>query len=132
MIIEGTEGDATLRSFMNWEEINSDKKTQDILLHWQKIGQFRNNHPSIGAGVHKMISKSPYVFSRTYTKDSFNDKIIGGLHLPKGEKEINVSSVFKDNTVLIDAYSGEKCKVFNGKVHLTTSFKIVLLEENKK
>ena len=132
LIIDGTEGDATLRSFMNWEEINSDKKTQDILLHWQKIGQFRNNHPAIGAGIHKMISKSPFVFSRTYTKDNFNDKIIVGLHLPKGKKEINVSSIFNDSTVLIDAYSSEKCKVLNGKVHLTTSFEIVLLEENKK
>ena len=129
LIIEGTEGDATLRSFMNWNEINSDKKTQDILLHWQKIGRFRNNHLAVGAGVHKMISKSPYVFSRTYTKDSFNDEIIVGLHLPKGEKEIDVASIFKNDTELIDAYSGEKCKVSNGKVNLTTSFKVVLLEE---
>ena len=50
LIIEGTVGDATLRSNMNWNKINSDKATQEILSHWQKLGQFRNDHPSIGAG----------------------------------------------------------------------------------
>ena len=36
LIIEGTEGDATLRSFMNWDEIKSNSNTQSSLLHWQK------------------------------------------------------------------------------------------------
>ncbi len=129
LIIEGTEGDATLRSFMNWNEINSDKKTQEILSHWQKIGQFRNNHLSVGAGVHKMISKSPYIFSRTYDKENLSDKVIIGLDLKKGEKKMDVTSVFKDGDVLVDAYSGKKITVKKGSIELNTPFKIVLLEK---
>ena len=30
---------------------NEDKETQEILTHWQKLGKFRANHPSVGAGV---------------------------------------------------------------------------------
>ncbi len=49
--IEGTEGDATLRSFMNWEDIENNTevngfKTKDILAHWQKLGKFRASAPS--------------------------------------------------------------------------------------
>ncbi len=129
LIIEGTEGDATLRSFMNWNEINSDKKTQEILSHWQKIGQFRNNHLAVGAGIHKMISKSPYIFSRTYDKEDLSDKAIIGLDLNKGEKKMDVTSVFKDGDVLVDAYSGKEITVRKGSVQLNTPFKIVLLEK---
>lgn len=53
LIIEGTEGDATLRSFMNWEAIKSDPKTKEILTHWQKLGRFRASHPAVGAGLHQ-------------------------------------------------------------------------------
>jgi len=56
--IEGTKGDATLRSNMNWDSITTEE-TKALLSHWQKLGTFRKNHPSIGAGKHKMISESP-------------------------------------------------------------------------
>ena len=129
LIIEGTEGDATLRSFMNWNEINSDKNTQDILLHWQKIGQFRNNHLAIGAGVHKMISKSPYTFTRIYAKNDFSDKVIIGLEMKIGDKKMDVSSVFKDGDILVDKYSNKEITVRKGSVQINTPFKIVLLEK---
>ena len=48
--IEGTIGDATLRSFMNWDEFD---KNKDVIEHWQKLGRFRANHPAIGAGFIK-------------------------------------------------------------------------------
>ncbi|MEN8124290.1 MAG: alpha-amylase family glycosyl hydrolase [Bacteroidota bacterium] len=130
--VKGTVGDATLRSFMNWNEIETNNDTKEILLHWQKIGQFRNDHPSIGAGIHKMISKSPYIFSRTYTKGNYNDKVVVGIDLPKRKKVINVSSIFNNKTILIDTYSGKKVKVKKGKVKLKTNFNIVLLEQKKK
>jgi alpha-amylase len=38
----GTEGDATLRSFMNWEAIQQTDSVQQVLAHWHKLGQFRN------------------------------------------------------------------------------------------
>ncbi|MBT8302630.1 MAG: alpha-amylase, partial [Maribacter sp.] len=37
LTIEGTEGDATLRSFMNWEDQDSLQQTKNILAHWQKL-----------------------------------------------------------------------------------------------
>jgi len=43
LVVEGTQGDATLRSFMNWEDVKSNPETQKTLLHWQKLGQFRKN-----------------------------------------------------------------------------------------
>jgi alpha-amylase len=127
--IPGTTGDATLRSMMNWDDIKTNPETQKVLLHWQKLGNFRKNHPSIGAGIHQEISASPYVFSRTFTKDNFTDKVVIGLDLPKGQKEISVGTIFKDGTKLHDAYSGKKAVVLNGKVTIDSEFDIVLLEK---
>ena len=127
--IPGTIGDATLRSMMNWEEIKTNIETQKVLLHWQKLGNFRKNHPAIGAGIHQQISASPYVFSRTFTNDTFADKVVIGLDLPKGPKEISVGTVFENGTKLKDAYSGKKVEVLNGKVIIDTEFDIVLLEK---
>lgn len=132
LIIEGTQGDATLRSFMNWDSIKNSASTKEILTHWQKLGKFRNQHPAIGAGKHQKISNNPYVFSRVFSKGDFNDEVIIGLDLEKGKKEINVSSIFKDGIVLHDAYSNETAKVENGKVVVNSNFTIVLLELQKK
>ncbi len=127
--ILGTTGDATLRSMMNWDDINTNPETQKVLLHWQKLGKFRKNHISTGAGIHQQISASPYVFSRTFTKDNFTDQVVVGLDLPKGPKEISVGSIFKDGTKLKDGYSGKKVVVSNGKINIDTEFDIVLLEK---
>lgn len=133
LIIEGTEGDATLRSFMNWEDIKQNTvrngfATQDVLTHWQKLGQFRKNHPAVGMGAHKMISKKPYLFTRTYAQDNWEDSVLVGLDLPKGKKELTVQGVFKDGTTIKDAYSNQSVKVEGGKVIIDSSFDIVLLE----
>lgn len=128
LIIEGTKGDATLRSNMNWNDIEANTETQKVLLHWQKLGVFRRNHPAIGAGVHQEISMSPYVFNRTFSKDNYSDTVVIGLDLPKGKKEISVGTQFKNGTKLRDAYSGISTEVTNGKVIIDTEFDIVLLE----
>ena len=128
LIIEGTQGDATLRSFMNWEEIETNPETQAILNHWQKLGTFRRNHPSIGAGQHLMISESPYVFERTYTSETFKDAVVIGLNLKKGAKTISVAKIFEEGATLNDAYSNTTAIVKNGSVDLDTPFTIVLLE----
>ncbi|MEM1001775.1 MAG: alpha-amylase family glycosyl hydrolase [Bacteroidota bacterium] len=130
LIAEGAEGDANLRSFMNWEDIQASNKTNDILGHWQKLGQFRQNHPAIGAGAHQMISKSPYFFSRTYQKSDYTDVVVIGLDLEKGGKTIDVSKTFKNGTVLRDAYSGKSSEVTDGSVTIESEFDIVLLEHS--
>ncbi|MEM8846140.1 MAG: alpha-amylase, partial [Bacteroidota bacterium] len=128
LIIEGTEGDATLRSFMNWEELDSLPQVQEIHKHWQKLGQFRRDHPSIGAGKHKRLSKAPYVFSRTYASEDYKDKVAIGLDLPKGKKSLSVKGFFGDGTMLYDTYSGTEVMVVKGKVTLENDYDIALLE----
>jgi alpha-amylase len=128
LIIEGAQGDATLRSFMNWDDIQSDPETIDVLTHWQKLGVFRKNHPSIGAGQHQMLSESPYVFKRTLNRNGFKDGVVIGLDLPSGSKTIPVGTVFEDESTVRDAYSDTTSKVINGMVKLNTAFSTVLLE----
>jgi alpha-amylase len=131
LIVEGTNGDATLRSFMNWEDIENNAETGKILEHWQKLGRFKRDHLAVGAGKHKMISEAPYTFSRTYESENFSDKVVVGLDLPEGEKLISVKGVFEDETMVMDAYSGLRAKVVDGYVNLDTAYDIVLLEKTK-
>jgi len=128
LTIEGAVGDATLRSYMNWEAIDSIPETQKILAHWQKLGQFRNNPPAVGAGKHKRLGKKPYVFSRTYINEDFKDKVVVGLDLPKGKKSLWVKGFFGDGTKLFDTYSEIEVTVKNGKVILDNDYNIALLE----
>ncbi len=127
LTIEGTEGDATLRSFMNWDELDS-VNTRAVLTHWQKLGKFRNGHPAIGAGRHKRLAKRPYVFSRTYTDGEYRDKVVVGLELPKGKKSLWVKGFFGDGTQLYDTYSGTQVEVRNGRVTLDNPYPVALLE----
>jgi alpha-amylase len=134
LIIKGTHGDATLRSFMNWEEIASNKvrnglPIKEVLLHYQKLGQFRREHPSVGAGKHQMISESPYFFSRVFEKKGYTDRVLAGLDLEAGKKEVELHGLFENGTVLKDYYSGKKSTVKDGKVHIDSPFTIVLLGE---
>ncbi|MBF8148696.1 alpha-amylase [Winogradskyella sp. F6397] len=129
LVIEGTEGDATLRSFMNWDSIAKRKRTKEVLTHWQKLGQFRAKHPSIGAGTHQMITEEPYYFYRSYENEDFKDKVVIGLDLEKGKKVIDVSNVFQERVMLRDTYSGETATVENGTVTINSNFEVVLLEK---
>lgn len=131
LVVEGTQGDATLRSFMNWDDVQSNPETQKILSHWQKLGQFRKNHPAIGAGIHQQITAQPYTFSRTFSKDGFVDKVVIGLDLPTGSKVLSTGSIFSDGTVVKDTYSGKEVVVTNGKVTVDSPYTFVLLELKK-
>ena len=128
--IAGAQGDATLRLFMNWEELKTDTSKKELLLHYQKLGQFRANHPAVGAGVHQQISAAPYVFSRSFAKENYTDAVVVGLDLPVGPKEISVGKIFVDGTKVKDTYSGKISIVSDGKVALDSPFSIVLLEKN--
>ncbi len=129
---EGAEGDANLRTFMNWDELASNAtrngyRVQEVLAHWQKLGQFRRAHPAVGAGLHTMLSAQPYVFKRTYQRGTYTDMVVVGLDLPKGRKEITVSGVFADGTNVRDYYSGKMLPVSAGRVVVDSEFSIVLL-----
>lgn len=133
LTIEGTEdnpviGDATLRSFMNWDELASIPRTQRVLEHWRKLGRFRRDHLAIGAGKHLRLAKKPYVFSRTYVDGDFKDKVVVGLDLNQGKKSLWVKGFFGDGTKLHDRYSDTEVTVADGKVILDNEYDIALLE----
>ena len=112
----------SLRSDMNWSTMD-----KNLLAHWQKVGKFRNNHVSVGAGTHKQISSAPYTFSRI--KD--DDKVVVSMPDSAGTYDINVSTVFDNGVKLKDAYSGEAYTVKDGKVSVTCDSNCtILLEEN--
>ncbi len=131
LIVPETNGDATLRSVMNWDFISKDEQSLAVLKHWQKLGKFRRDHPAIGAGSHKLISANPYVFQRNFADGDYEDNVIVGLNLDIGENKINVSNVFKDGDLLVDKYSGKELHVKNGFVLINSPFDIVLLEIKK-
>jgi alpha-amylase len=128
LVIEGTQGDATLRSNMNWDDITNNPDTQKMLWHWQKLGQFRRNHPAVGAGIHSKIESEHYVFSRIYSNGLFTDKVIIGLDLPEGKKELPVNSIFENGTKVRDCFSDQETEVIDGKVSIDNKYGIVLLE----
>lgn len=134
--IEGTEGDASLRSFMNWDDLDPkagliELSASQTLGHWQKLGKFRQEHPAVGAGIHKMISEKPYFFTRSYHSGNFKDVVLVGLDLDAGVKELSVQGIFAEGTVLKDYYSGKSIKVTDGKISLETDFDIVLIAEGE-
>lgn len=131
LTIAGAEGDATLRSNMNWNDVQNKVETKELLQHYQKLGKFRADHPAVGAGIHQMISSSPYWFSRIYTKDDFSDKVLVGLDLPNGTKTVSVKGIFNEKDQVRDAYSGTSMVVKNGAVSFESPFHIVLLEKVK-
>lgn len=119
-----TAKDQPSRSDMNWDSL--DKET---LAHWQKLGQFRTNHISVGAGDHKMIQSSPYAFSRIYSKNNINDKVVVATEVTE-ESEIDVSSIWEDNTKIKDFYTNKKYTVTNGRILVKPDKNgVVLLEE---
>ncbi len=135
LIIEGTIGDATLRSFMNWNELDSNKvvngvSSRDLLMHYQKLGQFREANPSVGAGIHKQLNDDPYIFTRSYQTDKYENKVIVGLDMNKGSKQINVSGIFSDGEVLKDYYSDQIVSVKNGMIDVISDYTLVLLSKN--
>ncbi|MGN1457155.1 MAG: alpha-amylase family glycosyl hydrolase, partial [Acutalibacteraceae bacterium] len=104
------------RSYMNWDSIDT-----DILSHWQKVGQFRNNHIAVGAGQHKTISgyssSTGYSFARTYDDGTIQDTIVATLFAPANtDITVDVSSVWSDGMEITNCYDNSTCKVSGGKV----------------
>ena len=122
--IEGVEGDANLRSFMNWENIQPNSDTESLLTHYQKLGQFRRNHPAVGAGVQTDLQNDPYVFLRKYN----NDEVIIALGYFQTQKMFTVTNLWKDGTKVRDFYSGATSVVKDGKIVMDIDTETVLLE----
>ncbi len=109
--------DQLYRSDMNWNNYD-----QSILTHWQKLGQFRNNHVSVGAGQHTQLDGDVYTFARTYNlEEEDEDKVVVALPQAAGTFTISVGDVFEDGEVVTDFYSGKTYTVSGGSVKATTT-----------
>ena len=58
-----------------------------------------------------------------------NDKVVIGLDLKPGLKEVSVQGIFENGMELRDGYSGKKVTVENEKVSIDSGLSIVLLEQ---
>jgi alpha-amylase len=125
--LEGANGDANLRSSMNWADLERGGRSAEILAHWRKIGRFRRAHPAVGAGAHVPLQTRPYVFSRTLETAAGTDRVVVALDQGEGPKTIPVSAMFNEGAEILDWYSGTRAVVRNGSVSLTTRFPVVLL-----
>lgn len=126
LIIEGTQGDATLRSVMDWSSYD-----KELLNHWQKLGQYRMNHPAVGAGKHTTLEHygAGTIFTRHYNKNDYEDKILVAAGLPDDLIIIKVASVFPDAEQVHNAYTGKTLEVIDGKVTAQVVHGVVLLEQ---
>lgn len=117
--------DQRFRTDMDWN--NYDKA---CLAHWQKVGQFRNNHISVGAGQHQKLDGDVYTFSRTYhLEEDDEDKVVVAVPGKAGEYSISVGDIFEDGETVTDFYSGKKYEVGGSKVNATCDENGVILLE---
>jgi len=129
--IPGATGDANLRSFMNWGDLEDGSITADVQQHWRKLGRFRGAHPAVGAGVHRTLQLRPYIFSRSLETDGLIDRVLVAMDQGDGAKTIPVFGVFPDGAELVDAYSGMRGTVRNDTVSLAPGPGLVLLSQRR-
>ncbi|MEE1155584.1 MAG: alpha-amylase family glycosyl hydrolase [Acutalibacteraceae bacterium] len=106
--------DHAYRSDMNWNSVNSSA----TLKHWQKVGQFRNNHIAVGAGSHTATSASSgTAFIREYSKGNITDAVAAVIGASANTNvSVTVGSIFSDGTMVTNAYDGSTATVSGGKV----------------
>jgi alpha-amylase len=126
--VKGAEGDANLRSLMNWDDLKQ-ANTAAILKHWRILGRFRHAHPAVGAGEHHTLQGQPLIFSRTLEADGRRDRVLVAMDQAIGEKAIPVFEFFPEGTAVVDEYSGTRATVSSGSVSLNTGSSLVLLSE---
>jgi alpha-amylase len=119
--VEGAEGDANMRSFMNWEDLG---KNAAIRKHWSRLGMFRKAHPAIGAGVHLKLGDEPYTFQRTRG----DDKVVVALDVAKPGTAISVGNVFENGHIVRDAYTNEIARIVDGRAVFKKNKGVVLIE----
>ncbi len=118
-----SDGAQGTRSSIDWNN-----KDQEVLEHFQKLGQFRNRNVAVGAGEHEQISSSPYTFSRVYNEDGFDNRVV--VAIADGNTEVEVSDVFADGTEVRNAYADETATVEDGTVSFTGENGVILIERD--
>jgi alpha-amylase len=131
--IDGAEGDANLRSFMNWDQLAANARVglygvAEVREHWARLGRFRHAHPAVGAGVHQMLASSPYTFKRSYDRNGVSDRVVVALDLPRDRTvAVSVAGVFGDGQTVRDWYTGRTAVVSGGKVQFDTRAPVALI-----
>ncbi|MBM7557750.1 alpha-amylase family glycosyl hydrolase [Halanaerobacter jeridensis] len=105
------------RSDYPWYE-----QEEDVLTHWQKLGQFRANHPAVGAGSQIDLGDDTYL--RTFGSDKVVIKINAS-----GATKIDVSKVFADGVTLRNAYTASQDEVSDGSIEFEAQNGVILLEK---
>lgn len=129
------EGDAKLRSYMNWEDLVLNTRRDGYTIaavraHWSKLGLFRSAHPAVGAGTHEKIADAPYTFKRSYAQNGIQDQVVVALDVPAGRKTvIKVGGAFADGVKVKDYYSGASAVVKHGAVTLAVKGGVALIAE---
>ncbi len=119
----------SLRSDMNWDSID-----EDVLAHWQKVGTFRNSHIAVGGGDNIGLTSSEGVaFGRTYSKNGIKDKVAGVVGAGADtDVTIDVSDLWEEGTVLVNAYDDSTGIVTDGEVTFGSgAHGTILIEEPK-
>ena len=103
----------SLRSDMNWDSYDP-----ELLEHWGKVGNFRNNHIAVGGGDNTTLTASSGVaFGRTYSKNGLEDKVAGVIGATaNADVTIDVSAIWSDGTMLENFYDDSVAVVSGGKV----------------
>ncbi|MES2017132.1 MAG: alpha-amylase family glycosyl hydrolase [Pseudomonadota bacterium] len=131
--IDGAVGDATLRSFMNWDDLANNAQRDgyrvgDVQYYWTRLGKFRHAHPAVGAGVHTQMQTNPYTFSRVLERGELRDRVVVALDLPKDRPAtVSVNGVFNDGQTVRDYYTGKTTVVANGKAQFDVAGPVVLI-----
>jgi glycosidase len=97
---------------------------QDVLTHWQKLGQFRRNHPAVGAGDQTSLG------SDSYLRTLGSDKVVIKINA-SGSTTIDLNDIFADGQRLRNAYTGTEAEVINGEVEFEAENGVILIEKVK-
>ena len=116
-----------LRSDMNWNDMD-----KTLLAQWQKVGQFRNKHVSIGAGANvKLSATSGVAFGRTYDKNGVTDQAAAVIGCNKNSSvTVDVSTLWEDGSYIINTYDNSSSVVTDGKVTFNSGANGTILMEN--
>jgi alpha-amylase len=129
--VPGAEGDANLRSLMNWGDLARGGETARCLEHWRKLARFRRAHPSVGAGEHRTLQAKPFIFSRSLDTGDGIDRVLIALSQPDGARTIPIYGVFPEGTELLDEYSAVSGTVRNDSIALPGGSGPILLGERR-
>ncbi|MFW5801673.1 MAG: alpha-amylase family glycosyl hydrolase, partial [Spirochaeta sp.] len=119
----GSDSHQGTRSFMNWDSTN-----QQVLQHYQALGQFRRRNAAVGAGRHQQISghSNGYAFTRVQGENKV--AIVTGA---SGSVTVDVSSLWENGTPVFNGYDGSSAIVENGLVTFSAGTNgVVLIERN--